>query len=258
MSGSTIFLDSDATIDVALTNGFFPPVSDGCVGYYELGGTLARSLTNLVNPALGATVTGTPTVEPDGVTFTPLQHFFDLGYSSTDAFTFLVAGKQVSPIANAPGGTAMWLTNFRSSGTANGDSIYTGYSSTAGYTASPAGFLRGGATYDNAGVVSTRTVAVTDADLMSWFCGAVKVAPGDFVSCHDLTKGVSANSGATVAVRNRTGQGNLRLGSSYDSGFLAQTKIVRAAVYNRALSLSELAAMRTFWTSDLAPLGIAV
>jgi hypothetical protein len=105
--GMTVYFDLAGAVDPAIANLRFPPVADGCVGFWDLGADAAVSVRNLVNPSAPAVVVGSPTWGASGMGAGETAGL-SLGNLDTAAHTrFVVARWDASP--SPPSGGARSL-----------------------------------------------------------------------------------------------------------------------------------------------------
>jgi len=240
-----IQLESDQEADPALTTGIFPPVALGLSGYWELQGTIDRARLNVATGVL-ASVVGSPVVEADGVTLSGYANYLVSDVSETDGMTVLVVGKVVTPLTSGPplGAGAMLVSNFNGGGTANGFSLL----AAPGVAADPGGLVQ---CYAFETSLASNAVCQETALRGAWrvLAGRASAAVKPYVA--DLTVGLSAQaSGAGIGRWKNASP--LALGSSYRNDWTGSVKLLRVAVYNRALSDAELATMRTWLAAQVA------
>lgn len=250
MSGTTLFLDSDAVVEPSLTNGFFPPYADNLVGYYEMDPSLISDgrLPNLVNPSLPALIVGTPVWEADGATFEGMVSFLDAQLPETIAWTYGAVAKPVVASGTALPKAAI-IGNYSNPG-----SMMYFEAPSGGQTV---GSLREIAFVDNgSGGATSAAAAINEpTGALNWSSvwGRVGAASRSIANLTTGQEATVSEARARVLLNN-----TLRIGSSRNATYNGRVKIARAAIYSAALSDANRLTMHQFWKSDVADLGITV
>lgn len=213
--------------------GFLPPVSNGLLGWWHLGGTLANSQKNLATGLL-STVVGSPTVAAGFLTLGP-SNYIDTGLAETNEWTFIVVAKNPAP-GTAAANRPMYISNNLAS-PAIGAGLLEG-----GATA-PAGSFRTSVFFDNGSGGTTQITAqaaATDVTVWHYVQGS---ASSTLARTVDKTTGAVATS-ALSGTRARNTSNTLRIGAAANNTGLAGTPgMAFAAIYNRALTSTEEAAV---------------
>tara|TARA_R110000751_G_scaffold307640_1_gene430331 strand:- start:18300 stop:19025 length:726 start_codon:yes stop_codon:yes gene_type:complete len=239
MANRTTVIDTLGTLADDDVTAILLPVQTGCLGYFELGGTLVRSQRNWVNPALTATVVGSPTVAADGVTSIGNSAYFNTGIAEPLALTYLLAYKGTQLVSTDPA-TSM-IGNY-----GTGGAMLTG-----GWTGSPGNATVG---FWSAGM-PTQTTA--DGAPGAWRLLAARVDPVTGIRINNLTLGTGPALAAPTGTRTVNAR-NIFLGWGGHTGFVGPNKIIRAAIYNRFLTDDELATMRAFIAAEVAAIDPAI
>ncbi|EHM01168.1 hypothetical protein HMPREF9946_02243 [Acetobacteraceae bacterium AT-5844] len=251
MSGTTLILDSDAIADVAVTNGFFPPVPDGLAGYYEMDPALISDgkLPNLVNPALPALIVGSPVLEADGFTFEGLVSYLNTQLPETQYMTMAAVAKPV-----VASGVALPSAVIAGNFGTPGSMLFT-QAPTGGQTV---GSLRTSAYVDNgAGGSTSAQAAITEpAGALNWMSLWGRVGAGT----RDVANMTTGQQGsfASTAARILNAANPIRVGSSTSASYAGKVKIARFALWTRAVIDTERGTMHAFWQGDVGDLGITV
>lgn len=236
-------IESDAEADADLTNGIFPPVSDGLIGFFEHQGTIDRARLNLVDGE-GATVVGTPVVAADGVTFTGSTNYLVTDIAEQDTMTILQVSRIESTLVEATSGAAPFWGFFNGTG---GHALWAA-ARTDLTPAPPAGRLRG-SVFRGDGPVST-VADLLDPDMSGWRLRASRLGPAASVKVDDLTSELSAV--ATNASARVLGTATLAIGSLRTTGYAGSVKALRTAVYSRVLTDTEMATMYAWLAEQVA------
>lgn len=226
--------------------GFLPPVASGLVGWFLLGGTIDQSVRNLAQGGANATAVGSPSVSAGYCTFdgnTPSH--LQTSIAETQDMTLIVVMRSSDTFADnthapAPIGT------FQSAQTPIGVGLLF-LSGTL-----PTIELRLVAGLDN-GTAPVTSLNVTNPD--QWKCLAAVVQSGAHRDVHNLTDATSTTAVSGARVGAGISARTVRIGASY-GGNRGTSNIAFAAVYSRALSVGELAAIYAFAKPILAARGV--
>lgn len=247
---TTIF--AIAGIDGAANSiGFAPPVSDGLVGWFHIGGTSAASIRNRAENGADAVVAGSPVFSTGYGTFDGPTNRLDTTILDTTAITYLAVAKssqnfavstQRPMIVGAYGaiGAQFWGSCLIVTGTPS---------------AAPAATIAvHGGRDDGASGSLIYSASLTVADFSAWtfLAGSTKAeAAVGGRKIYDKTNGTSATATpatARVAHPSRT----VQLGAA-SSGLIDGTADVAwAAIYNRELSEAEIDKIYAFVKRRLA------
>lgn len=197
-------------------------VTGGLVGLYQLGGSESASLLNNVSSGPSLLSVGAPEVAGGEARLSVATGYYDTQLPETEAFTLLVAAR--------PGGgnEAMQIANY-GSGTPVGSSLRLDMTATRLGTPDGAGALKQRAT----------NLATPNADEIYLVAGAADTAGLSlYLGQRGATAiGTQTHTGRTVLPR------NWRIGASYDTSVVSQARIATAAIWNRRLTDSEMAAV---------------
>jgi hypothetical protein len=243
----TVQITSDATADPALTNGIFPPVIDGLLGYWEHQGTIDRARVNLVDGTLSA-VSGTPVMEANGMTCVHAVNFLTTAIPESAEMTLLSVAFFSAGLAT--GNRTACISNF--STTVGASLIVDGNSGTPGTTGRVQ--AQGAFNPDTPTMIAAQ---LGSPDITGFRLRAARISPAGH-TINDLTAGLSATGAAGTNGRTLAA-GTMRIGGGV-TGYFNSTpiKLLRSAIYNRVLSDTELATMRAWINGQLAPLSITV
>jgi hypothetical protein len=226
---------------------FIPAVSDGLVGMWHLGGTVAQTQRNLKVGGTAATLVGSPTINAGSVDFGGYAtgQWLELPYYETDDITLLVVAKSSDTFVNGdqkPMFISSFGTDSGSGGALIGASIYVD-----GGTA-PAGTVRLGGGQNNAGTytayVST-TFSTTDVSVFNFFAGSMAAAGGTGSRVlYNKTTAQSNNTSPSYPRRSNTVR-PIRVGASHSSSFSGTCAVSYVAVFNRVLTAAEITSLYT-------------
>lgn len=219
----TTFIDTAGTISPALINILYPPVTSGCIGYYEFGAVEASSLKNLVNPVAPLTKIGAPAFSSTGVVVSGSAGLS--GPADSAQFTRLVVARMVNPLTPASGPSPTFIGNFVS-----------GQGGAFLYAAVTAG------NYRPTGFGTSSDTSFTDAAIGSWATFSHRVGATS-VKVSNFTRGLS--SSATITAYTPPSPARPILFGA-NNGWLAAVEILSSAVFNRALSDGEETTMQTW------------
>jgi hypothetical protein len=225
---------------------FQPAVTRGLLGLYFLGGTLAGSVKNQYGTAPALGTVGTPAINAGGyASLTPNVNYFTTGIPDQTVGTLLAVARATDAMTGNYGTpliTAYGVSAAQNAAQAFGTAL--GYSASGTY---PQASLRGGMG-TNSGSVITQTAAgvdvVTNASTFKFlgatFPGTNTAGTITEYNQTDATIGTSAYTGTPTA--NAIEQ--FLIGSSASGAvFQGTADMGFAAIYNDALTQSEIAAM---------------
>lgn len=226
--------------------GFLPPVANGLAGWFMLGGTIDQSVRNLAQGGANAAAVGSPGVSSGYCSFdgnTP--SYLQTSIAETQDMTYIIAMRSGDTFADGTHAPAP-IGTFQSGQTPIGLGLL---------------FLNGTLPtvqlrlYAGQDAVTSGTTSLNVTDPDTWKFFAAVVESGAHRDIHNLTD----NTGATAVPGARVDAGIssriVRVGSSY-GGNRGISDIAFAAVYTRALSAGELAAIYAFVQPILSARGV--
>lgn len=225
--------------------GFIPPVADGLLGWFYLGGTIAETQRDRAGIADGV-LAGNPTISAGYVTFS--------GYSSgqrmqtsiveTANITLLTVAR--SSDAFAAGATKpMFLSNYGADpGNSNlliGASLYV-----EGGTP-PAMLVRMGGGQNNNGTIQGQVnTNITTADGTGWnfYAGSMAATSSNTAATGNARKLYNSTTDQSHTTSNYPRVphtvNTFRVGAAYNANFSGFCDVAFAAIYNRVLSDAEV------------------
>jgi hypothetical protein len=152
-------------------------------GYFELGGSVSKSLRNLVRPDLPALKLGTPTVSANYLTGDNSGNGMNLQLAETGSYTWLVVARAPGGVDTTPGATLHMLNNRRADVTPNdGTTFYMG----------PTPQFQGNSYVNVSGTPTAFGAVRTIPNRTAWRIGILREEEGVSMRAYDQTAGASS------------------------------------------------------------------
>lgn len=242
----TVQITSDTTADPTLTNGIFPPVIDGLLGYWEHQDTVDRARLNLVDGTLSS-VNGTPVMASDGMTCVHAVNFLTTAIAESADMTLMSVAFFATGLTT--GNRTACISNFTTNTGASLIVDSNGGTGTTGRVQAQGAF--------NPGTPTMAAAQLGSADITGFRLRAARISSTGH-TVNDLTAGLSSTAAAGINGRTLAA-GAMRIGSGVTGYFNATPiKLLRSVIYNRVLTDGELATMRAWINGQLASLSITV
>jgi hypothetical protein len=229
--------------------GLNPPVTDGLLGWYNLGGSLAASQKNYAPGGAAAIIAGAPTVEAGALGFGGGVSYLDTGIPETASMTLLCA-VQSSDAFTASGSKPTFMGNY--DGTSGVILFVNGANGAA-----PAAAVFGAAAYDVSGTPTLGTSNTFATSLANWNLIALVIEAGVGRRNYNLTQGGTPTITADARPRVLRSGGTIRLGFAASASFKGNCKMAWAGVYAGARTEAQIQTIYAFEKADLALRGIA-
>lgn len=231
---------------------FYPPVTAGLLGLFQLGGSAELTVRDLARLGDGDLV-GAPTIGADYASFVGSSSYMQLAVAETAALTWAVAARAASGTTFAGADVPVFLSNGVG-GSTGGASLYLPHGT------NPSATLAMTAAENFSGTTTEVNTTVTDNQSTSWgwYFGKIDVtnpsAPA--YSVGNTTR--SLLTGPTATTHPRVLAPNLvRIGSNY-AGSTGGCDVALAVFFNRVTTAPEDAAIYAMAQLMLAKRGITI
>jgi hypothetical protein len=196
---------------------YTPPIVDGLLGWYLLGGDAAASRKNWAPGGADATVTGTPTYNAASAVFTS-ANYIDTGIIDTAALTLIAIGKPAGASNVAYVASYLNTTNT--------------YAMLYGATSR----FRAGGFFTDTNIAISSAIAQTDLARFELIAQTIANGPPAQKLYWPRRSEIVVSAPASPKL---AGSRTLLIGKAYAT-FANTTEMAAAAVYNRALSEQEI------------------
>ncbi|MGY9048802.1 hypothetical protein P775_11005 [Puniceibacterium antarcticum] len=251
----TTFIKHTRANGLATARKINPPVTDGLVGVFIFGGTLAQSVRNLATGVTDASVIGSPAIG---------ESYLDLTGNSTAYIQTAIAHSEdltwISACRPLTDTTAALISNYWSNSQSYGGQTIGGNLILSENTVAD-GLVSAQFTqaFDAAG---TSTAAQANTGAPGFAIGADYIISGR-VDQIDRTRSVTnittGASGTNKPALNPADLGGpIRIGSAYNSQFAGQARHYAAILYDRKISDEQLTLMNDWLAIILDARGISV
>lgn len=221
--------------------GYLAPVSNGLLGLWFLGGSVAETQLDRAGIA-NAVLAGSPTIGNGYVSFRGLDDgdYLQTSVMETDEITIMCVAKSSDTFADG-NHKPMFISNFGtdsgSGGALIGASIYVD-----GGTA-PAGTVRLGGGQNNSGsytAYTSTTFSTSNVATWNFYSGTMTAAGG--TGSRILTNSTTdqTNNTSPAYPRRSNTVRAFRIGASHSASFNGTCDVAFAAIYNRVLTPAEV------------------